>query len=342
MKQSVFLFLFFVLSSCQSHEKKAPKEENFDVFVKPLAKVDASNLYVDLSAEDYISKPKDRAKKIAGLLLKPNLDPQGSYIHYQICPVAPNKGRCIEGKLDGLLPDLIFGAPQGNIQILYKACVIERIALGDPCGAEKSLYAVHKIKDIVPLFLAFEDGESSQRSLQNAVDRLFETVSSYSDPLKDKTNAFDFWIDNFNLIDSSLWKTFLNSSAFIQHVKNFQELIGKTASKGAGGLALLSLGSKKRMEAFFEDWKREQSYESIREHIDLLGRKISFFWMSAGEEEETIEFFVQWKESLQEGAPNFVNKKHLEILEIFSEIEIEILRVHEASIFNRNEFIEKE
>ncbi len=139
----VYTLIILLMCSCQTIKKKNKKENTEEKFQK----VDVNTLFVDLKAEDY----KNGA--YSGVRLSPELDENADFILYEICSLEIPKTPCLNGKIDGLMPELIYNAPQGEIEIFFRACVKESRAINNSCAPKKSFTMKHEIENSAPLYL---------------------------------------------------------------------------------------------------------------------------------------------------------------------------------------------
>ncbi len=270
------------LVSCQMTKKNKSRSANLQNRNASAAfgeKVDAETLNVSLGAREF------QKGNLSGISLVPKLDPRASYIAYSIC--SKGTANCIEGNIDGLLPDVLYNAPEGPEEISYQACVIPQRALKEKCGPKKILFYEHTGRNSPPTQLALTEntdwthqllhkGEDTQQALRMYLDAMPEVDDASSD--------FDVWAMNLASIDPKVLGRLYLSVALddqfdrIRKEVNKQKRPGKNAGTGHSelGMGLLSLGHPVLAKAFFQDWKHEYQNE-ISETADYVHGVESMF-----------------------------------------------------------------
>lgn len=263
----IFLFFFCVFFiSCQTQKVKKLQRTKTEETEVQLVKVDASNLQVDLKVEEY------KKADLAGVLLVPKLDPQASYISYKICNKESKDLTCIEGKIDGLLPDVVYDAPNGNNTIKYQACVIPAKAISQACGKQKTLEFTHTLKNAPPVSLALVAQNQDIRSQSLLIKTTLEEYLSKTKVLSQAEDGFDILVKNLFSIDSYVLARMLGSKSFESHVQAVTSVKKKRTSRG---IATLSLGSSAIASEVFKKWKAEHKIDETSEYVEAVERSLT-------------------------------------------------------------------
>jgi hypothetical protein len=317
----ILLALFSCKVTKQKNSRNVPDIEVGDTKSKNqkmLSKAVISSLTASLVAEDFSKK------NVSGLLLKSKLDPIASYLQYTICNQDPTS--CVTGKMDGLLPDVVYDSPKGDISIRYQPCVLKNLTTEDNCGPEQTLNATHTVDNKAPLYLSLTGG----LSLQDVAKRLESAFVHFRvDKARD---AFVVLESNLQSVDALVWSRLCMSSAFKQHMIQIQTALSKLTSDRIEGFAILSLGSSVVAKSLLRQWQRDHDTTETQAYVDGLMQTFSNFEnldMSPESTDETLESVVQ--NLYASYGKNLEDKSNQKILDIFTNIEEELAFSNDAS-----------
>jgi hypothetical protein len=290
----IFLFSLILVVSCQTNRKR-----NISSKIEPdeqVEKVDSSSLSVSLQVGDY------QSKKFSGIFLKPKLDPNASFIAYEICSLRDPTIKCLEGKIDGLSQSEIFNAPNGKIKINYQACLIKERALKEPCGEKKSLLFDHMLENVAPPYLALAGGVDLNTQIQEKVQAILQDLNEYATRRKRTSpvqDSFDILVENEMSMNPLALGRFLRSPSFKKflhdvdlEVQKYNSDLGLTDTSLNRGLAVLALGSPILAGKFFERWKEDEDFKDEDASLRALQESLTNMKDLGLEAEETIESLV--------------------------------------------------
>lgn len=250
---STKILLFLTLSiSCQSvHDKHKDPADELGELAPARSLIDAANLTCSLTAEDYA---KDQ---YSGLMLIPDLDPNATYIDYEICGTDDPDEKCAQGKMDGLMNELVFDAPYGNIEIYFKPCIPASRALAEECGSDKVIRTTHMVPNSMPSRLGLTAQGNPNGELQKKSKMIESLLKKYSQGSKTQ-DSFDSFVTNLLSVDSMILARLYRSSTFQSHIQSVRNQLKNTKIKSRG-MGILSLGSSSIGQAFFNEWRRQNN-----------------------------------------------------------------------------------
>lgn len=305
MLRFMFVISFLFIGSCKLERKKSESK------TPPTAeKIDANQLSSSLNPEDY-SKGA-----ISGLKLTIQRDKRADYVSFKICNSA---NACTTGRASGLLPELVYDAPKGEITITYQSCLLPDRALASPCGPEKSVTFNHQVDNNPPLFLALSGGNSLDL-INKSIDSNF---SSMKDQLNDMTHDdIQTFMKNLSTIDSSVWKQLLISKSFQNLSSAVKDALKANNNATDDSMTILVLGSSKMALDFFRKWETEfQGYYS-QEVAEALVAAFTNYQKASFDQEDISSVSLMLANVSKVLKENDVKKK---IISKFSTLELDIL-----------------
>ena len=261
----LYVLTLFAILSCQSIKNRTaspgPTQGNTAPATPTVVQINPNTLTVNLSASEY------KKNNLAGMLLTPKLDARASYISYNICTTS--NFSCTEGTVDGLLPDVIYNAPTGPLQISYQACVLPEQAVGNQCGDLKTFNYDHVGQNSPPLSLALVENMNLTQQIISAGLATHQALVDYRSHLPagamSENANFESLVTNVLAIDPNVLGRMYVSSVMDDHFDAVRKELSKQRKETNDpesahdllGIGILSLGSPAIGMEFFTSWKQE-------------------------------------------------------------------------------------
>ncbi len=266
------LFIVMSLLGCQhkaQQNHQTPSSGPQDPKGSP-GDLELTKLQVSLKLEEY------QKGNISGVLFKPTLDPKARYLSYRICSVEKSN-LCVDGKLDGLLPDLVYDVPNGKVNVQYSACVFpEEAKSASFCGPNKVLVFDHQGENSPPLQLALVASQELTRNIRNYALETRAVFHQYkaTEQLDQKglnLNYFDTLVFNQIEMNSFLLGRVYDSQLMSSYTAKVAKLLNERAkylNPLSNGIALFLIGSNKVYKAMLEQLKNDYNSSEISQDID--------------------------------------------------------------------------
>lgn len=269
-----WFFIVFSLIGCQhkSTTRVQTPTPSVDPNSNPTGKpsIDLQQLKVNLTLEEY------QNGNASGVLFKPTLDSKARYLGYIICSV-DKPTLCVDGKLDGLLPDVIYDVPNGNVKVQYFACVFpEETKSSSFCGPKKTFTYEHAGENTPPLQLALVASQDLSHNIRDfALDtraflQQYRTLEKV-DQRRLSLNYFDTLVLNQVEMNTFVLGRIYDSPLMKSYTTKMNQLINERAkhlNSVSNGIAIFLMGNNKVFDALLNQLKNAYSSPVTNQELD--------------------------------------------------------------------------
>ena len=273
MNRLACIVSILAILGCKTSSKNVSNKNPEDTADRKFEKFEAQSLSAFLHASDF------EVHNLSGLMLYPKLDPRASYIDYEICRTeSKGKNTCVNGVTDGLMPEAVYNAPQGELTISYRACLVAWRALGEPCGKKQTSMVHHLSKNMPSLRLVpVKVEEKVLGSLRKSVYEWENQVWSsykYLDHGQKISDAQHRLLQNLLSMDPYVLARIVDSQAFRKKLRETKHVQAKAYLTGA---SFLSLGSHAQMKSLFQEWKFKHASQESAPYVEAVEKSIDRF-----------------------------------------------------------------
>lgn len=295
MLRITLLCFFACCFSCKIFDKKeeSQRERNLKNTIKYNKDVVFNVSKIKFSLE---IKEHENSRGIVGVMLDPIVDKEGAIIKYQAFNGSScYKSRdCINGEIDGLSPEPKYDFPQGELTVIYRACVDNTTI----CSKPKTTTYNNKGGGVIPE--SYQEDAQVSNSIKEETIKLSEVFKSYKDSetslslvggsrVANRDRFTSQLISKQLKINPNIISCLYNSSKIFEKIElKVKEVIGESG-KNSNALSLKSLALLVLVDRFSKEELISICKKARENELHGVGVNNDYFYLVSSIDSEYVK-----------------------------------------------------